>query len=475
MTQKAKFILVGLAGVMAGAALTVNLSAIADKEAATALPVEELRAFTDVFARIKNDYVEPVEDKKLIDGAINGMLTGLDPHSTYLDAEGFKDLQVGTQGEFGGLGIEVGMEDGFVKVVSPIEDTPAFKAGVKPGDLIIKLDDTPVKGLSLNDAVKRMRGKPGSTIRLTIARKGVDKPIVLTLTRAVIKIRSVKFQLLENGYGYVRVTQFQEHTGELLAEALNTLYKSNKAPLKGMILDLRNDPGGLLNGAVAVTAAFVKPDSLVVYTEGRTADAKMRLTASREFYLRPMQADYLGKLPAGVKQVPMVVLVNSGSASASEIVAGALQDHKRAVVMGTRTFGKGSVQTILPIGNGTAIKLTTARYFTPNGRSIQAKGIEPDIVVQDPNMPSEEDSLGIREADLDKHLSNPNGGDEPVPAAGPDSAIKPQPADKPGKDDKESLPTKPTPLEPGEVVSKNDYQVNQALNLLKGLQILQGR
>ncbi|HQT30522.1 MAG TPA: S41 family peptidase [Thiobacillus sp.] len=473
MTQKAKFILVGLAGVMAGAALTVNLSAMADKEAATALPVEELRAFTDVFARIKNDYVEPVEDKKLIDGAINGMLTGLDPHSTYLDAEGFKDLQVGTQGEFGGLGIEVGMEDGFVKVVSPIEDTPAFKAGVKPGDLIIKLDETPVKGLSLNDAVKRMRGKPGSTIKLTIARKGVDKPIVLTLTRAVIKIRSVKFQLLENGYGYVRVTQFQEHTGELLVEALNTLYKNNKAPLKGMILDLRNDPGGLLNGAVAVTAAFVKPDSLVVYTEGRTQDAKMRLTASREFYLRPMQSDYLAKLPAGVKQVPMVVLVNSGSASASEIVAGALQDHKRAVVMGTRTFGKGSVQTILPIGNGTAIKLTTARYFTPNGRSIQAKGIEPDIVVQDPNMPSEEDSLGIREADLDKHLSNPNGDNEPV--IKPDSENSPLPADKPAKDDKESKITKPMPLEPGEVVSKNDYQVNQALNLLKGLQILQGR
>jgi carboxyl-terminal processing protease len=226
---------------------------------------------------------------------------------------------------------------------------------------------------------------------------------------------------------------------------------------------------------VAVTAAFVKPDSLVVYTEGRTEDAKMRLTASREFYLRPMQTDYLGKLPSGVKQVPMVVLVNSGSASASEIVAGALQDHKRAVIMGTRTFGKGSVQTILPIGNGTAIKLTTARYFTPSGRSIQAKGIEPDIVVQDPNMPSEEDSLGIREADLDKHLSNPNGGEEPTPASKPDSEIKTPPADKPGKDDKDSKVTKPTPLEPGEVVSKNDYQVNQALNLLKGLQILQGR
>jgi carboxyl-terminal processing protease len=471
MKQKAKFMLVGLAGLLAGAALTVNLSAIADKEAATALPVEELRAFTDVFARIKNDYVEPVEDKKLITEAITGMLTGLDPHSAYLDVEGFKDLQVGTQGEFGGLGIEVGMEDGFVKVVSPIEDTPAFKAGVKPGDLIIKLDDTPVKGMTLNDAVKRMRGKPGTSIKLTIARKGVAQPIVLTLTRAVIKIRSVKSTLVDPGYGYVRVTQFQEHTGELLAEALNTLYKDNKAPLKGLILDLRNDPGGLLNGAVAVTAAFVKPDSLVVYTEGRTEDAKMRLTASREHYLRPMQADYLKNLPEGVKSVPMVVLVNMGSASASEIVAGALQDHKRAVVMGTRTFGKGSVQTILPIGNGTAIKLTTARYFTPNGRSIQAKGIEPDIVVEDPAMPESENGFGLREADLDRHLVNPVG-DEPAPTDKPGDANKAPPADKPGKN---GVDKKPVTLEPGEIVSKNDFQMNQALNLLKGLQIMQGR
>jgi carboxyl-terminal processing protease len=312
-----------------------------------------------------------------------------------------------------------------------------------------------------------MRGKPGSTIRLTIVRKGVDKPLVLTLTRAVIKIRSVKSKLLENGYGYVRVTQFQEHTGELLAEALNKLYKDNKAPLKGLILDLRNDPGGLLNGAVAVTAAFVKPDSLVVYTEGRSEDAKMRLTASRENYLRPMQLDYLKDLPEGVKQVPMVVLVNSGSASASEIVAGALQDQKRAVVMGTRTFGKGSVQTILPLGNGTAIKLTTARYFTPNGRSIQAKGIEPDIVVEDPSMPAEEDGFGVREVDLEKHLSNPNGGE--IPDRKPGEVIKTPAVEQPGKD------KKPAALEPGEVVSKDDFQVNQALNLLKGLQILQGR
>lgn len=472
MTQKTKFVLVGLAGLLAGAALTVNLSAIADKDAATSLPIEELRAFTDVFARIKNDYVEPVDDKKLITGAINGMLNGLDPHSSYLDVEGFKDLQVGTQGEFGGLGIEVGMEDGFVRVVSPIEDTPAFNAGVKPGDLIVKLDDTPVKGMSLNDAVKRMRGKPGSKIKLTISRKGVDKPVFVTITRAIIKIRSVKSKLLENGYGYVRVTQFQEHTGELLAEALTGLYKDNKAPLKGLILDLRNDPGGLLNGAVAVTAAFVKPDSLVVYTEGRSEDAKMRLTASRENYLRPMQIDYLKNLPDGVRQVPMVVLVNSGSASASEIVAGALQDHKRAVVMGTRTFGKGSVQTILPIGNGTAIKLTTARYFTPNGRSIQAKGIEPDIIVEDPNMPSDDEGLGIREADLDKHLSNPNGAETaPIVVIMPGESPKVVPTTKPGKE----KDIKPLTLEPGEIVSKNDFQVNQALNLLKGLQIFQGR
>src|SRR5512143_2073973 len=455
-------------GAVAGILVSLNFQAIGQLATRAPLPIEELRSFTEVFGAIKQNYVEPVEDKKLITEAINGMLAGLDPHSAYLDAEAFKELQVGTQGQFGGLGIEVGMEDGFVKVISPIEDTPAFKAGIKPGDLIIKLDDTPVKGMTLNDAVKRMRGKPGSPIKLTIARKGVDKPLVLTLTRAVIKIRSVKSKLLENGYGYVRVTQFQEHTGELLAEALNKLYKDNKAPLKGLILDLRNDPGGLLNGAVAVAAAFVKPDSLVVYTDGRTEDAKMRLTASRENYLRPMQSDYLKNLPEGVKQVPMVVLVNGGSASASEIVAGALQDDKRAVIMGTRTFGKGSVQTILPLGNGTAIKLTTARYFTPSGRSIQAKGIEPDIVVEDPSVPEEDEGMGIREADLQHHLANPNGGDA-TPEPKPVDAIKVPPTEQPGKD------KKPQPLEPGEIVSKNDFQVNQALNLLKGLQILQSR
>src|SRR5512139_1500729 len=304
MTQKAKFVLVGLAGVLAGAALTLNLPAIADKDAQTALPVEELRAFTDVFARIKSDYVEPVSDKKLITEAINGMLSGLDPHSAYLDAEGFKDLQVGTQGEFGGLGIEVSMEDGLVKVISPIEDTPAFHAGIKSGDLIIKLDDTLVKGLSLNDAVKRMRGKPGSKILLTVIRKSENKPLLITVVRDVIKVQSVKSKLLEPGYAFVRITQFQEHTGENLATALEKLDKQSSGGLKGMVLDLRNDPGGLLTGAVAVSSAFLPKDALVVYTEGRTEDAKMHLTASAENYLGRSigRTDYLKNLPETFKK-----------------------------------------------------------------------------------------------------------------------------------------------------------------------------
>jgi carboxyl-terminal processing protease len=345
-----QFSLISLGAVL-GAALTLNYSAIAEREPEP-LPIDDLRAFTEVYGKIKNDYVEPVEDKKLISEAINGMLSGLDPHSAYLDPEAFKELQVGTQGEFGGLGIEVGMEDGFIKVVSPIEDTPAYKAGVKSGDLVIKLDDTPVKGLTLNEAVKRMRGKPGTDITLTIVRKGESKPLTVTITRAVIKIKSVKYKLVEPNFGYVRITQFQEHTGENLASALKDLDAQNKAPLKGLVLDLRNDPGGLLNTAVGVAGAFLKANDLVVYTDGRTEDAKMRLTNSRENYLHPGESDYLKGLPSWVKSVPLVVLVNGGSVSASEIVAGALQDHKRALVVGTQSFGKGSVQTILPLNNG---------------------------------------------------------------------------------------------------------------------------
>jgi carboxyl-terminal processing protease len=363
------------------------------------------------------------------------------------------------------------MEDGFVKVVSPIEDTPAFKAGVKSGDLVIKLDDTPVKGMTLNDAVKRMRGKPGTDIVLTIIRKGESKPLTITITRAVIKIKSVKYKLVEPGFGYVRITQFQEQSGANLVDALKDLGEQNKGALKGLVLDLRNDPGGLLNTAVSVSGAFLKQGDLVVYTDGRTEDAKMRLTNSRENYLRPGETDYLKNLPAWTKTVPMVVLVNGGSASASEIVAGALQDHKRALVVGTQSFGKGSVQTILPLNNGTAIKLTTARYYTPNGRSIQAKGIVPDIVVEEATVSTgEAPRMEVREADLERHLSNGEADEAEKSTPGGKDA---KPKDEKSKDDK-AKGGKPA-LEPGEIVGKNDYQVNQALILLKGLNLLQGR
>ena len=437
-------------GLVAGILVSLNFQAIADRAARTPLPVEELRAFTEVFGAIKQNYVEPVEDKKLINEAINGMLSGLDPHSAYLDAEAFKELQVGTQGQFGGLGIEVGMEDGFVKVVSPIEDTPAFRAGIKPGDLIIRLDDTPVKGMTLNDAVKRMRGKPNTQITLTISRKGEAAPIVVTLTRAVIRVQSVKSKIVEPGYGWVRVSQFQEATTDNLVRHVENLYKQGQ--LKGLVLDLRNDPGGLLYGAVAISAAFLPPKTLVVSTDGRTEDAKKKFYAAPDDYLRGGRDDVLAKLPAGVKNVPMVVLVNGGSASASEIVAGALQDHKRATVMGTQTFGKGSVQTIMPLGNQTAIKLTTARYYTPSGRSIQAKGITPDIIVEEPGDAAAQARL--READLERHLENDRGAEEAKKAPPRARAAPPPPAGE-----------LPKPIELG---SKDDFQLAQALNFLKG-------
>ncbi len=453
-------------GVLIGVAISLNYSAIAQREAAALpLPIEELRAFTEVFGRVKSDYVEPVEDRKLITEAINGMLTGLDPHSAYLDQEAFKEMQVGTQGEFGGLGIEVGMEDGFVRVVSPIDDSPASRAGVKAGDLIVKLDDTAVRGMTLNDAVKRMRGKPNTQIVLTIVRKGEPKPIVVTLTRAVIKIQSVKSKLLEPGYAYVRVSQFQEHTGDTLARAIERMYKENQGTMKGLVLDLRNDPGGLLNGAVAVSAAFLPKDALVVYTDGRSEDAKMKLNARPEHYVRGRnKEDFLKRLPAEVKKVPMVVLVNGGSASASEIVAGALQDHERAVIMGQQTFGKGSVQTILPLGNNTAIKLTTARYYTPKGRSIQAKGITPDIPLDDGA--GDRTALKLREADLTKHLGEAATTEKPADkaeaAALAAQKYKFTPAARPKDVDEKTL--RP---EPGEIVSPNDYELNQALAFLK--------
>jgi len=395
------------------------------------IPFEGLKTFSEVYGRIQQDYVEPVPDDKLLEDAIRGMLSGLDPHSTYLDQEQYNELKVGTTGQFGGLGIEVGMENGFVKVIAPIDDTPAFHAGIKAGDLIIRLDDKPVKGMSLNDAVKMMRGEPGSPIVLTVVREGVEQPLKITITRDIIKIKSVKSRMLEDGYGYLRITSFQSKTGDNMVEAVDEMKK--KGALKGLILDLRNNPGGVLNAAVAVSDAFLE-SGLIVYTDGRVEDAKMRFSATPH--------DITGG-------APIVVLINGGSASASEIVAGALQDHKRAVIMGEKTFGKGSVQTILPTSNGGAVKLTTARYYTPSGRSIQAEGITPDVPISRVKleMAAKSEFAPIKEADLTGHLSNDKskkGGDA---------------KDKDGERLDEAL-------------ALQDYPLNEALNLLKGINIV---
>ena len=474
--SKSKTISLTLASFIAGAFISLHIPALAEKDTKAGLPIDELRTFAEVYSAIKQGYVEPVEDKKMISNAISGMLANLDPHSSYLDADAFKDLQVGTQGEFGGLGIEVGMEDGLVKVVSPIEDTPAYRAGIKSGDLIFKLDDTLVKGLTLNDAVKKMRGKPKTSIKLSILRKGETKPLEITLVREVIKVQSVKSKLTEPGYGWVRVTQFQDNTVAELAKHLTTLYKEGN--LRGLVLDLRNDPGGLLNGAIGVSAAFLPPDVKVVSTDGRTEDAKQEFLARPRDYLRGTKEDPLRNLPAEIKKVPMVVLVNSGSASASEIVAGALQDYKRAVIMGTQTFGKGSVQSVLPLPGNTAIKLTTARYYTPEGRTIQAKGIVPDIIVEE-SANGSNGSPRLREADLDRHLINDKEKEAPKDAAKPeaksDSKAPAKPSAKPGKDKSgkdDAEDEMPVRLE---YASKTDLQFQQAINLLKGLQIMQNR
>jgi len=462
MRSKLQHIGLIFVGLVAGVILSLNFSAIAQKAGGAPLPVEELRSFAEVFNAIKQGYVEPVEDKQLITHAISGMLANLDPHSAYLDADAFKDLQVSTQGEFGGLGIEVGMEDGLVKVVSPIEDTPAYRAGVKSGDLIFKLDDTPVKGMTLNDAVKKMRGKPNTPIKLSILRKGEAKPLEISIVRDVIKVQSVKSKLIEPGLGYLRITQFQEETAPDLVRHFDKLAQADAAAkgsgLKGLVLDLRNDPGGLLHSAIGVSAAFLPPGSVVVSTDGRIEDAKHKYSAASSDYLRNGREDYIAKLPAEARSVPLIVLVNGGSASASEIVAGALQDHKRAVIMGTQTFGKGSVQTVLPLSAQTAIKLTTARYYTPLGRSIQAKGIAPDIVVEESANGGTRERL--READLERHLVNDKEGKPTEPAA----PAKKNGDKETGKDDPHAKPFEPA--------SKDDYQLTQAINLLKALQVV---
>ena len=460
-TKLEKFTLI-LGGAIVGILISINLPVFADKTKSSTLPIDELRTFAEVFGKIKSDYVEPIEDKKLLNEALNGMLSGLDPHSTFLDLDHFKDLQQGTSGDFGGLGIEVGMEDGYVLVVTPIEDTPAYKAGLKSGDLIMKLDSTAVKGLSLNEAVKLMRGKPGSSIVLKVLRKGLDSPFDIKVTRAQIKTKSVKAKLVEPNYAYIRVTQFQERTGEDLAIALKKLRTENKFAFNGIILDMRNNPGGLLNVSVAVSAAFLKEGDLVVYTEGRAPDSKMNLTTSPENFIRSKEDNFLKDLPADIKDTPMVVLINNGSASASEIVAGALQDHKRALIVGTRSFGKGSVQSILPMANGTAIKLTTARYFTPNGRSIQGKGIEPDVIVEDGM-----ESFAVRESDLNNRLSNPE--DAKKEDTKEKNSKLQEIKDGPTGDGAAALRN----FKPTKFGEKDDKQFMEALNILKGIDLYQ--
>ena len=444
-----------------GAVFSFSVPAFAETAASEALPVEQLRAFVEVFGRIKHDYVDTIDDKKLITQAISGMLSGLDPHSAYLNKEEFREMQVGTQGEFGGIGIEIGVEDGFIKVVAPMDDSPASRAGIKAGDLIVKLGDQLIKGIPVNDAIKQMRGIPDTPITLTVERKGEVKPLVFTLLRSIIKVQSVKATLIEPGYAYFRISQFQAPTGEALAAAVRAVFAKNSGPMKGLILDLRNDPGGLLDAAVAVSAAFLPSNSLVVYTDGRTEDAKMRLTATPDNYLMAGKRDYLAMLPPAIKDVPMVVLVNGGSASASEIVAGALQDNHRAVVMGEPTFGKASVQTVMPLADGSAIKLTIARYYTPSGRSIQAKGIVPDILLEADS--SRETGLAIHEADLRQHLSNDGLDGAATETAKRDAAaIGFTPAVRPKGVD--AALTRPAP---GEILAKSDYELDQAVAFLK--------
>lgn len=435
MNHALRNIFICLLFLLAGAQIAIGE---AESPEAEVLPLSELRTFTEIFAKIKSDYVEPVDDKELLENAIHGMLEGLDPHSTYLDRDSYKDLQEGTSGEFGGLGIEVGMENGFIKVISPIDDTPAHKAGIKAGDLIIKLDDRSVKGMSLNDAVDIMRGKPGDPITLTIIRENAEKPLIITIVRDIIKIKSVRFETLEPGFGYLRISSFQSHTVEGLRQAIDQLKKDNSEKLKGVILDLRNNPGGILNAAVGVSDMFLNK-GMIVYTEGRIKNSKLKFNAKPN-----------AKLP----DVPLIVLVNGGSASASEIVAGALQDHGRGIIMGEKTFGKGSVQTVLPMNNNAALKLTTARYYTPNGRSIQASGITPDIIIDKVKISRIEEtfSASVKEADLIGHLDN---GQEEAPVTEGNEELK--------KDisEEETVP-----------LSSRDYELYEALNVLKGLAIL---
>jgi carboxyl-terminal processing protease len=450
-------------GVVAGALTTVSLQTVARNTLAP-LPLEELQQLAAVFGMVKSDYVEPVDEKKLITDAISGMVSSLDPHSQYFDKKSFKEFREGTSGRFVGVGIEITQEDGLVKVVSPIEGSPAFRAGLKPNDLITRVDDTALKGLSLNEAVKRMRGEPATKVVLTIYRKDENRTFPVTIIREEIKQQSVRGKLIEPGYAWIRISQFQERTVEDFAKKLDEVYKQDPK-IKGLVLDLRNDPGGLLNAAVAISAAFLPENVTVVSTNGQTAESKQVFKATVRDYQGRAGADPLKSLPSSLKNVALIVLVNEGSASASEIVAGALQDHKRAVIMGSQTFGKGSVQTFRPLGPDTGLKITTSRYYTPSGKSIQAKGIVPDVMVDETEEGSPFAALRTREADLEKHLGSGQGAEvkDQVREKAREEALK--------RLEEESRKPASERRAP-EFGSDKDFQLAQAINKLKGKPVL---
>jgi carboxyl-terminal processing protease len=453
-------------GAVAGALTTMQLQAVA-RSAMAPLPLEEVQQLAAVFDRVKAEYVEPVDEKKLISDAISGMVAGLDPHSQYFDKKSFKEFREATGGKFIGIGIEMGMEDGLVKVVSPIEGSPAFRAGLKSGDLITRIDDAPVKGLTVDQAVKKMRGEPSTKVVLTVFRKSESRTFPVTIVREEIRMQSVRAGMPAPGYGWVRVSQFQDRTIDDFVRKVEELYKQDPN-LKGLVLDLRNDPGGLLDGAVALSAAFLPTDVVVVSTNGQLPESRATFRASPDYYARRGGSDPLKRLPAALKNIPLVVLVNEGSASASEIVAGALQDHKRATIMGAQTFGKGSVQTVRPLPADTALKITTARYYTPSGRSIQAKGIVPDVWLDETAEGNVFAALRMREADLEKHLV---GADEKKDADAEKLREKAREEARKKLEDqlaKSREPVKPLP----EFGTADDFPLQQALNQLRGLPVM---
>jgi carboxyl-terminal processing protease len=457
-------------GAMAGALTTMQLTAVARSTLAP-LPLEELQQLAAVFGMVKSEYVEPVDEKKLISDAIGGMVAGLDPHSQYFDKKSFKEFRESTGGKFVGIGIEMGMEDGVVKVISPIEGSPAFRIGLKSGDLITRIDDTPVKGMTVDQAVKRMRGEPNTKVTLTVFRRTENRTFPVTIVREEIRVQSVRTKMVEPGYAWLRVSQFQDRTVEDFVGKVEALYKQDPN-IKGVVLDLRNDPGGLLDGAIAISAAFLPADVVVVSTNGQLADSRATYRAAPEYYARRGGGnDPLRRLPAALKKVPLVVLVNEGSASASEIVAGALQDHKRATVMGAQTFGKGSVQTVRPLSAETALKITTARYYTPSGRGIQARGIVPDIFLDETAEGNVFAALRVREADLERHLPGAGSGAAGAEADKDPARQREREAAR-AKLEAEQARTNQAPKPLPEFGSAEDWPLVQALNQLRGLPVV---